>query len=80
MYCCSSSFPTDRFKVVPLLQLLFICSSVISYVAFVMSLVVLQSGSFVSSGGMCFVIVAFPGYLHLYIGANQPGICRPEAF
>ena len=36
----TSSFPTYRSKAVPLLQFIFVCASVVSYVAFVLSLLV----------------------------------------
>ena len=57
----------DHSKVVPLLHLFFVCASVISYVAFAVSLFV-KHPSFLwrHRGGLCFVIVAFSGCLHIY--------------
>ena len=40
------SFPTDRPKAVPLLRFLFVCASVVSYVAFVLSFRVPQLSIF----------------------------------
>ena len=42
-----------------------IYTSVVSYVVFVVSLLLLVSASFGASRGIYFVIVAFPGYLYL---------------
>ena len=53
----------DRSKAVPLLQFIFICTSVVLYVAFVLSLFLIFR-SFAASGWLCFVIVVFPRYLH----------------
>ena len=62
-----SSFPTDRSNAVPLLQVFFVCASVISYVGIVVSLFVpLISPSLCALGGLCFVIVAYPEYLHIF--------------
>ena len=58
----NSSFPTDCSSAAPLLYFSFVCASVITYVAFVVSLLF----QLCSSGGLCFLIVAFSGYLHLY--------------
>ena len=47
----------------------------VSHVAFVLSFIC-SSSPFSSSGGLCFVIVAFPGYLHLQSnldGSNTDG-------
>ena len=57
----------ERFDAVPLLQLFFVCVSVISYVAFVWSLVAPRHSFFGASEGFCFMIVAFPGYLNIYL-------------
>ena len=43
-----------------------LCASVVSYVAFVLSLLFLISPFFGASGGLC-MIVAFPGYLHIFL-------------
>ena len=55
-------------KVIPLLQFFFV-RSVVSYVEFVLSLFVPylfnRSPSFGTSGGLCFVNMAFLEYLHL---------------
>ena len=48
-----------------MLQVFFVCASVVSCVAFVISLFVLHL-SCGASKGLCFVIVAIPGYLQLY--------------
>ena len=45
----------------------FFGASVVSYVAFVLSLFVPHFPSFGTLGGTRFVIVAFPWYLHLYV-------------
>ena len=66
-YLTSSRFPTDRSKAVSLLQFLLICASVVSHVAFVLSILFLISPSFGALDGLCSMIEAFPGYLHLYI-------------
>ena len=42
----SKFFPTDRLKAVPLLRFVFLCASVVSYVAFILSIFVPQFGSF----------------------------------
>ena len=62
----------EHSKTVSLLQL-FVCAFVISLVAFVVSLFLsflwcLEGGGreVGVGGGTCFVIVAFPGYLHLH--------------
>ena len=44
-------------------QFVFTCALVVSYMVFVLFL---KSPSFGVSGRLCFVMVAFPGYLHLY--------------
>ena len=54
-------FLTGRSKVVPLYAVL--CASVVSYVAFVLPIYVPHLSFF---GKLCFMIVACPGYLHLY--------------
>ena len=62
-----SSFPTDRFKAVLLLQFFFcVCASVASYVEFVLPLFVPHLTFFGALGRLCFVSVAFPGFLHLF--------------
>ena len=48
-------------------SLLFVCTSVVSYVAFVLSLFVPYRYFFCVSRWLCFVIVAFLGYLHLLL-------------
>ena len=48
----ASSFLTDSPKAVPLLQFFFVCSSVISYLAFVVSLLFFIYPSFVVSSGV----------------------------
>ena len=58
------SFSTDRSKAVSLLQLFIVYVSVVSYVAFIWHYMFLISPSF-DAGGLCFVIVLFPGHLHL---------------
>ena len=60
---CFSNFTTDRSKAVLLLQFFFVCASVVSYVAFVMTLFVPHLSFFVASAELCFVIVAFPEYI-----------------
>ena len=57
---------------VPLLQFL-VCASVVSYMVFVLSLFVLLP--LVPSGGLCIVIVPFPGYLHFYFWSVKEGNC-----
>ena len=49
-----------------MLQVLYVCAFVVSCVAFVLSAFVPNLSFFGSLGGMCVVMVAFPGYLHLY--------------
>ena len=49
------------------MQFFFVCASVVAYVMFVLSLFAPHLSFFGASGRLCFVIVAFPGYLHLYI-------------
>ena len=44
----------------------FVCASVVSYVALVLSLFVSHLSSFCASGKLFFMIVARPGYLHLH--------------
>ena len=44
----------------------FVCASVVSYVAFVLSLFVPHLSFFGAYGGQCFLIVTLPGYLHVY--------------
>ena len=58
-------FIIDRYKAVTLLQFFFVCTSVLSYVVFVMSLFVITCPSFGASEGLWNVIVAFPWYLYL---------------
>ena len=58
----NSCFSTDRSKAVPLLQL-FVRASEVPYVTFVLDSLFLIS-PFDASGWLCFVIVAYPGYLH----------------
>ena len=60
----SSSFPTDHFKAVLLLQSFIVCASVVSYLAFVLSLFIPHLSFFWCFEGLCILIVAFPGYLH----------------
>ena len=56
------SFPNDRSNTVPLLQFFFLCASVVSYMwRLFRPYLFLISASFVASGGLYFVIVAFPG-------------------
>ena len=55
--------------------------SVVSYIAFVLSLFVNISSSFGAWGRLCFVILAFSGYFHLYITfswnpAHQALFCK----
>ena len=55
-FCCSFSlFPRLWFH---------------NYVAFVLSLTVLHLSLFGASGGLCFVIEAFPGFLHLILALS----------
>ena len=51
---------------IPLLQFVFVLAPVVSYLEFVLSSLFLISPCFGASGRLCFVIVAFPRYLHLY--------------
>ena len=60
------SFLTEPSKAAHLLQVLFVCVSLVSYVTFVLSFFVPHLVSFGASGGLCFVIEAFPRYLYLY--------------
>ena len=52
-------------KVIRLLQSVFICAPVVSFGLFVLSLIVSHLPSFGTSGGFCFVVVAFPFYVFL---------------
>ena len=52
----TSSFPTDRFKAVLLLQFFFVCASVVLYVRLCRPYLFLISPSFGVSGGLCFVV------------------------
>ena len=49
-----------------LLQFFFAYASTVSYVAFVLSPFLPYLSFFSSKGGLCFVLMAFPGYLNLY--------------
>ena len=61
-------FPTDRSKAVPLFQFFSLCASVVSDVAWFNHYLLLIFPSFGAWVGMaCFVNVAFPGYLYLYL-------------
>ena len=51
---------------VSLLQFFYVSAFVLSYVEFVLYYLFLISPSFGASGGLCFLIVTFPGYLHIY--------------
>ena len=46
------------------IAVLVLCASVVSHVAFILFLI---TPSFDIPGGLCVVIVTFPGYLYLYI-------------
>ena len=70
-------FLTDRYKTVYLLQFVFASSSVVSYVAFVLSLFVPHLFFFGASGKLCFVIVVFPGYDHLYFYSRKTSLIMP---
>ena len=58
-----SIFPAGSSKAVSQLQFFLVHASVISYVAFVWSLFLISS--FDTLGKLCFVVVAFPVYLHV---------------
>ena len=61
------NFPSDRSMVVFQFQFCFVCMSVTSFVTFFLLFSSLSLLFWVPRvGGLCFVIVAFPGYLHLY--------------
>ena len=49
---------------VPLLQFFFVCASVVSYVVIGLCLFVCHLSFLGASEGLCFVIVAFPGYMY----------------
>ena len=59
-------FPIDRSKAVPLFQLYFVCVSVVLQVAFVCPHLFLIN-SFGVLESLCFVIVAFPGYIYYFL-------------
>ena len=61
-----STFPTDRSTALPLLQL-FVCGLQFRMWRLRCPYVFLTFPFFDASGGLCFVIVTFPGYLHLYL-------------
>ena len=44
----------------------FVCTSMVLYVVFVLSFFVPHLSIFGALRGLCFVIVAFPGYRHLH--------------
>ena len=50
----------------PLLQFVFVFTSVVSYVAFKLSLFVPHLSFFTAPGELCSMIVTFPEYLQLY--------------
>ena len=50
----------------PLLHFFFVCASVIPYVEFVYPYLFLISPSFNDLGGLCFMITAIPGCLHIF--------------
>ena len=54
-----SSFPTDSSKAVVLSQFLFVCASVVLYVAFVLSLYISPLSFLGVLGKLCIVIAAF---------------------
>ena len=65
--------PTDRFKAVLQLQFVFVCTSMVSYVALILSLFGPHLFFRWYHGKLCFisregfdVVVAFPVYLHIY--------------
>ena len=49
------------------MKFFFMCTSVASYVAFVLSLFIPHLSFLGASGRLCFVIVGFPEYLHIYV-------------
>ena len=72
-----SSFPTYRSKMNTLLQFLFVHFHFIGGVCFV--IIGFSSPSFVNSEKVCFVIVAFPSYLHLYFWSGFIHVYRSRA-
>ena len=65
--CGISSFPTDRSDAVLLLKF-FLVLCVCGFICGVCVVHIRSSSpSFGASGGLCFMIVAFPGYLQLFV-------------
>ena len=58
---------SDRFKAVAVLLCLCICGFICGECHYLF----LISHSFDASGGLGFVIVALPGYIHLYFGISE---------
>ena len=62
------SLSTDRSEIVPLLLFSFDCVSGVFHVrCLFFNHLFLMSPTFGVSGRLCFVVVAFPGYLYLYL-------------
>ena len=65
-----SSCSTDDSNAVLLLQLFIVRALVVSYVAFGLSLFIPHHAFFCAIGRLCFMILAFPGYLHLHLACH----------
>ena len=73
-----SSFPTDRSRLATLLQFFFVSVSVIHLWHFFV--IICSSSLLWCIGRICFVVVVFSGYIHLYTAHDKTYkmVCAPS--